>query len=98
MAAAGSLAPDANVNDFPERWKVPDNRHSRRAPVTLMESYRGNTNFLPRPLARDMMTRVSQNRHGLGSRINGSGRTLVFHHDSAKNSYRARIEGRLETG
>ncbi len=66
--------------------------------VTLMDSYHGTSQFLPRPLAQDMMNREPQSWHGLGPRINGSGKTLVFHHGGANNSYRARIEGHLETG
>ncbi|MEO1241464.1 MAG: serine hydrolase domain-containing protein [Pseudomonadota bacterium] len=66
--------------------------------LTLMESYHGENDFLPQALIEDMMTRVPNSWHGLGPRLNGEGQTRVFHHGGANDSYRARIEGHLNTG
>lgn len=44
------------------------------------------------------MGREVNSWYGLGPRINGSSKTLVFHHGGANNSYRALIEGHLDTG
>ncbi len=65
---------------------------------TLIKSARGTDDFLPQPLAEDMMTRVQNSWHGLGPRLNGEGPTRVFHHGGANDSYRAWIEGNLTTG
>jgi CubicO group peptidase (beta-lactamase class C family) len=65
---------------------------------SLILSYRGASDFLPRPLAIDMMTEVSPSWHGLGPRLNGWGDTRIFHHGGANDSYMAWIEGHLETG
>jgi len=69
-----------------------------RLVLALMKSHAGESDFLPRDLAADMMTRVPNSWHGLGPRLNGEGKTRVFHHGGANNSYRARIEGQLGTG
>jgi len=55
-------------------------------------------NFLPEKLRSDMMTRVARSWHGLGPRLNGKGEERVFHHGGANNSYRAWIEGHLNSG
>ncbi len=66
--------------------------------AALGASYRGTDTFLPRPLAIDMMTRVSPSWHGLGPRLDGDGVRRIFHHGGSNDSYRAWIEGYLETG
>lgn len=66
--------------------------------LVLMESYHGESDFLPQALIEDMMTRVPNSWHGLGPRLNGEGQTRVFHHGGANDSYRARIEGHLNAG
>ncbi len=66
--------------------------------AALTASYRGQVNFLPRPIATDMMTEVSPSWHGLGPRLDGAGQTRIFHHGGSNDSYRAWIEGYLETG
>ena len=45
-----------------------------------------------------MLTREPQSWHGLGPRLNGAGTTRVFHHGGANDSYRAWIEGHVESG
>ena len=64
----------------------------------LLASYQGKGGFLPRPLAVQMMTEVTPSLHGLGPRLEGEGQTRVFHHGGSNDSYRAWIEGSLETG
>jgi len=64
----------------------------------LIGSYRGEGQFLPRPIATQMMTEVSPSWHGLGPRLDGAGATRIFHHGGSNDSYRAWIEGYLETG
>jgi len=66
--------------------------------ATLATSYQGKGTFLPRPLATDMMTPVSPSWHGLGPRLDGDGVQRIFHHGGSNDSYRAWIEGYLETG
>lgn len=66
--------------------------------AALIESYRGRSNFLPRTVAQDMMTEVWPSLHGLGPRLQGEGGTRYFHHGGANDSYRAWIEGHLESG
>lgn len=66
--------------------------------VMLIQSYQQEGQFLPRDLVVDMMTEVSPSWHGLGPRLDGVGRTRIFHHAGANNSYRAWMEGHLETG
>jgi CubicO group peptidase (beta-lactamase class C family) len=65
---------------------------------TLLDSYRGKSSFLPQPVAVQMMTEVSPSLHGLGPRLEGEGQTRIFHHGGTNDSYRAWIEGYLETG
>lgn len=64
----------------------------------LIDSYRGQGGFLPRVIATQMMTEVSPSWHGLGPRLDGAGSTRIFHHGGSNDSYRAWIEGYLETG
>lgn len=64
----------------------------------LIRSYQGRGDFLPQPLAVQMMTEVGPSLHGLGPRIGGAGATHVFHHGGANDSYRAWIEGHLQSG
>lgn len=64
----------------------------------LIRSYQGRGTFLPRAIATQMMTEVSPSWHGLGPRLDGAGSTRTFHHGGANDSYRAWIEGYLETG
>jgi CubicO group peptidase (beta-lactamase class C family) len=64
----------------------------------LIRSYRGSDDFLPRALAREMMTEVSPSEHGLGPRLAGTAEKRVFHHGGSNDSYRAFIEGNLYSG
>lgn len=64
----------------------------------LLRSYKGRADFLPRPLAQQMMTEVSPSMHGLGPRLEGKGVARIFHHGGDNDSYHAWIEGYLETG
>lgn len=64
----------------------------------LLRSYRGDDAFLPRAVAVEMMTEVAPSWHGLGPRLDGDGATRVFHHGGANDSYRAWIEGYLDSG
>ncbi|UNK48501.1 beta-lactamase family protein [Lysobacter sp. S4-A87] len=64
----------------------------------LLRSYRGQDDFLPQSLAQQMMSEVSPSIHGLGPRLEGEGQTRIFHHGGSNDSYRAWIEGYLETG
>lgn len=66
--------------------------------AALGASYRGTDRFLPRSLATGMMTRVGPSWHGLGPRLDGYGVQRIFHHGGSNDSYRAWIEGYLETG
>lgn len=64
----------------------------------LIKSYQKDGGFLKRELALEMMTEVATSWHGLGPRLNGEGRTRYFHHGGSNNSYKAWMEGHLETG
>jgi len=64
----------------------------------LIRSYQGRSDFLPQTLAVQMMTEVWPSIHGLGPRLGGEGAARVFNHGGANDSYRAWIEGYLETG
>ena len=66
--------------------------------AALVGSYQGRDAFLPRAIAIDMMTEVSPSWHGLGPRLDGAGIARIFHHGGSNDSYRAWIEGYLETG
>ncbi|MFP2925524.1 serine hydrolase domain-containing protein [Pyxidicoccus sp. 3LG] len=66
--------------------------------AALIGSYQGKSPFLPRPLAIQMMTEVSPSLHGLGPRLEGEGQTRIFHHAGTNDSYRAWMEGYLESG
>lgn len=64
----------------------------------LIQSHRGRGDFLPRPIAVQMMTEVEPSLHGLGARMDGAGATRLFHHGGTNDSYRAWIEGHLQSG
>ncbi len=64
----------------------------------LGESYRGRGGFLPQASAIDMMTEVAPGTFGLGPRLAGEGAARIFHHAGANDSYKAYVEGNLETG
>lgn len=66
--------------------------------AALIESYRGQNNFLPRGLATQMMTPVSPSPQGLGPELLGSGDARVFFHSGSNDNYRAWIEGYLQSG
>lgn len=66
--------------------------------AALLGSYRGSNDFLPRALATAMMTEVAPGNFGLGPRLNGAGRSRVFHHGGANDHYYAWIEGHLDSG
>ncbi len=69
-----------------------------RFTALLIQSYQSDGGFLKRELAMEMMTEVAPSWHGLGPRLNGEGRTRYFHHGGSNNSYKAWMEGHLETG
>ena len=64
----------------------------------LIHSYQGKDGFLPQAIAVQMMTEVGPSIHGLGPRLGGAGAMRYFHHGGANDSYRAWIEGHLQTG
>lgn len=64
----------------------------------LIESYQGRSDFLPPALAAAMMTEVSPGPFGLGPKLAGNGPSRRFFHSGANESYRAFMEGYLETG
>lgn len=64
----------------------------------LCASYRKSGGFLPQALATDMMTAVSPGAFGLGPRLAGEGSARIFHHAGANDSYKAYIEGNLDSG
>jgi CubicO group peptidase (beta-lactamase class C family) len=66
--------------------------------AALIESYRGQSNFLPRGLATQMMTPVSPSPQGLGPELLGSGDERVFFHSGSNDNYRAWIDGYLQSG
>lgn len=66
--------------------------------AALIESYRKPGGYLPQETARDMMRRVGPGEYGVGPRIDVSAPALRFNHSGANDSYRAWIEGNLETG
>jgi CubicO group peptidase (beta-lactamase class C family) len=66
--------------------------------AALIESYRGQSEFLPRDLATQMMTPVSPSPQGLGPELLGSGDGRVFFHSGSNDNYRAWIEGYLQSG
>lgn len=67
--------------------------------AALVASYRRPAGgYLPRSLAIDMMTAVAPGIYGLGPRLSGVGAARMFHHGGANDSYRAYVEGRLESG
>lgn len=64
----------------------------------LIRSYQGHDDYLPRPLAIQMLTEVAPGNFGLGPRLEGEGERRVFHHGGSNDSYHAWIEGYPETG
>ena len=64
----------------------------------LCASYRKSGGFLPQSLAIDMMTVVFPGTFGLGPRLAGEGGARIFHHAGANDSYKAYIEGNLDSG
>ena len=69
--------------------------------AALLKSYREPGGYIPQDLAEDMMTRVlGNNIYGLGPRINDFDQpgTAYFHHGGTSRSYKARIQGHLESG
>ena len=64
----------------------------------LIGAYKGRGDFLPQPLAVQMMTEVSPSIHGLGPRLEGDSESRIFHHGGSNDSYRAWIEGYLDSG
>lgn len=64
----------------------------------LCASYRRSNGFLPQALAMDMMTAVSPGTFGLGPRLAGEGDARIFQHAGANDSYKAYIEGNLDSG
>jgi len=62
--------------------------------VALSDSYNGQAGaFLPRDLARQMMTEVGMSYFGLGVQLTGEGLTRRFFHSGSNESYRAWMEG-----
>lgn len=64
----------------------------------LVQSYRGESDFLPQPLAAQMLTEVSPSWMGLGPRVSGEGVGRYFFHGGVNDSYRAYFEAYPETG
>lgn len=64
----------------------------------LISAYKGRSDFLSQPLAVQMMTEVSPSIHGLGPRLEGDSESRIFHHGGSNDSYRAWIEGYLDSG
>ena len=66
--------------------------------ISFMDSYQGEKGaFLPQYLAQDMMTEVGISPFGLGPLLDGSGVKRRFSHGGANGSYKAWMEGHLET-
>ncbi|MEH6413999.1 serine hydrolase domain-containing protein [Pseudomonas sp. CGJS7] len=66
--------------------------------AALIRSYRGQSDWLPKPIATQMMTEVSPGNRGLGPELLGSGSSRRFFHNGSNDSYHAGIEGYPETG
>lgn len=73
-------------------------RDLARLVAALTASYRTPDGFLPQALTMDMMTAVSPGTFGLGPRLAGQGDGRIFHHAGANDSYKAYIEGNLDSG
>jgi CubicO group peptidase (beta-lactamase class C family) len=73
-------------------------RDLARLVEALCASYRKPGGFLPQALAMEMMTAVSPGSFGLGPRLAGEGSARIFHHGGANDSYKAYIEGNLDSG
>lgn len=66
--------------------------------AALIKSYRGESTFLSRGIATEMMTEVARAGRGLGPGLEGAGASRIFHHGGSNDSYKAWIEGNLVTG
>lgn len=66
--------------------------------AALIGSYRGESAFLSRGVAQDMMTEVARSSRGLAPGLDGAGMARIFHHGGANDSYMTWIEGNLATG
>jgi len=67
--------------------------------IALIESYQGvDGSFLSHSVTQDMMTEVDPSSYGLGPALHGSSETRRFHHGGSNNSYKAWMEGHLQTG
>lgn len=66
--------------------------------AALIRSYQGRGDYLPQPLALQMMSEVAPSWHGLGPRLDGAGGTRVFHHGGSNDSYHAWMEGYPHSG
>ena len=64
----------------------------------LCASYRKSGGFFSQALAIDMMTVVCPGTFGLGPRLAGEGSARIFHHAGSNDSYKAYIEGNLDSG
>jgi CubicO group peptidase (beta-lactamase class C family) len=95
------VAPPRGWQSFPEL--APSGLWTSASDLTrlveaLCASYRTSHGFLPQTLAIDMMTAVSPGTFGLGPRLAGEGSARIFHHAGANDSYKAYIEGNLDSG
>ncbi|MBE1300695.1 MAG: serine hydrolase [Alteromonadaceae bacterium] len=66
--------------------------------IALLDTYQAKSDYYSQATIQQMMRRQPNSWYGLGPRLNGSGESLVFHHGGANQSYRAWIEGHLNTG
>lgn len=65
--------------------------------IALADSYHGvGDRFLPREIARDMMTEVGPSYFGLGPELAGEGLGRRFYHGGSNESYKAHSEMHLE--
>lgn len=65
--------------------------------IALADSYHGvEDSFLPRQIARDMMTEVGPSYFGLGPELAGEGLGRRFYHGGSNESYKAHSEMHLE--
>lgn len=66
--------------------------------IALLNTFQGKSEYYSQATIHKMMQRQPNSWYGLGPRLNGSGESLVFHHGGANQSYRAWMEGHLNTG
>ncbi len=64
--------------------------------IALLESYHGESDFLPQTVVRDMMQEVGPSYFGLGPELSGEGFDRRFYHGGSNNSYKAHAEMHLE--